>query len=61
MRDRRDAARVATVLAALSSAAREGRNIMPAVVEAVKAYATVGEITARLAEVYGRYHEPVRF
>ena len=61
MRDRRDAARVATVLAALSSTAREGRNIMPAVVEAVKAYATVGEITARLAEVYGRYHEPVRF
>ena len=36
-------------------------NFMPAVVEAVKAYATVGEITARLAEVYGRYHEPVRF
>jgi methylmalonyl-CoA mutase N-terminal domain/subunit len=34
---------------------------MPAIVEAVKAYATVGEITQQLTKVYGRYQEPVRF
>jgi methylmalonyl-CoA mutase N-terminal domain/subunit len=30
---------------------------MPAIVEAVKAYATVGEISDRLRRVYGRYTE----
>jgi methylmalonyl-CoA mutase N-terminal domain/subunit len=34
---------------------------MPAIVEAVKAYATVGEITQRLVGVFGRFREPVRF
>lgn len=34
---------------------------MPAIVEAVKAYATVGEITKKLVEVYGVYQEPIRF
>jgi len=34
---------------------------MPAVVDAVEAYATVGEVRAALEEVYGRYVEPVRF
>ena len=30
-------------------------------VDAVKAYTTVGEITDALVEVYGRYQEPIRF
>jgi methylmalonyl-CoA mutase N-terminal domain/subunit len=34
---------------------------MPAVVEAVKAYASVGEITTELLAVYGRYREAIRF
>ena len=34
---------------------------MPAIIAAVKAYASVGEITARADGVYGRYREPVRF
>ncbi len=34
---------------------------MPAIVEAVKAYASVGEITNRLVGVFGRYREPIRF
>ena len=34
---------------------------MPAIMEAVKAYASVGEITNELVQVYGRYQEPVRF
>jgi methylmalonyl-CoA mutase N-terminal domain/subunit len=32
-------------------------NLMPALVEAVRAYATVGEIVAALAEVFGRWTE----
>jgi methylmalonyl-CoA mutase N-terminal domain/subunit len=34
---------------------------MPAIVDAVKAYASVGEITAALKSVFGAYREPVRF
>jgi methylmalonyl-CoA mutase N-terminal domain/subunit len=34
---------------------------MPAIVAAVKAYASVGEITTALVSVVGRYREPVRF
>jgi methylmalonyl-CoA mutase N-terminal domain/subunit len=34
---------------------------MPSIVAAVKAYASVGEITAALTGVFGRYREPVRF
>jgi len=52
------------VLAALErikADAGADRNVMPAIVEAVKAYATVGEINEKLVEVYGRYQEPIRF
>jgi len=34
---------------------------MPAAIEAVGAYATVGEVCGVLKEVYGAYDEPVRF
>jgi methylmalonyl-CoA mutase N-terminal domain/subunit len=34
---------------------------MPAIMDAVKAYASVGEITAVLTEAFGRYQEPMRF
>ncbi len=57
----RDARCVGEALAKVRGAAESGVNVMPAVVEAVKAYATVGEITQQLAGVYGRYREPVRF
>jgi methylmalonyl-CoA mutase N-terminal domain/subunit len=61
VRARRDASSVARALAVLKSAAACGQNVMPAMVDAVKAYATVGEITRELVEVFGRYQEPVRF
>ena len=35
--------------------------MMPAIVEAVKAYASVGEITKQMVKVFGRYREPIRF
>jgi len=40
--------------------ARAGRNVMPALMQAVKAYATVGEITHTLVDVYGRFEEPTK-
>jgi methylmalonyl-CoA mutase N-terminal domain/subunit len=57
----RDAARVESAFQTVSTDAKAGRNVMPGVIEAVKAYATVGEITRCLIDVYGRYEEPVRF
>ena len=41
--------------------ANNGLNIMPAVIEAVKVYASVGEITNAIKEVYGDYQEPIYF
>ena len=41
--------------------AASGANLMPAIVEAVKAYASVGEITKQMVKVFGRYREPIRF
>ena len=36
-----------------------GANVMPAVVEPVKHYASVGELTKCLVDVYGRDEEPI--
>jgi len=57
----RDAAEVARSLDRVKADAEAGRNVMPALMDAVKAYATVGEITNKMVEVYGRYREPIRF
>ena len=57
----RDNDAVAKALAHVAQDARSGTNLMPAIVEAVKAYASVGEITNELVKVFGRYVEPVRF
>ncbi len=40
--------------------AKAGRNVMPALMDAVKAYATVGEMTNALVDVYGRFQEPTK-
>jgi methylmalonyl-CoA mutase, N-terminal domain len=61
VRSERDAGQVRTGLERLRSDAKAGRNVMPALMEAVKAYASVGEMTKELVAVYGRYREPVRF
>jgi methylmalonyl-CoA mutase N-terminal domain/subunit len=57
----RDAAQVKAALARIEADAKAGQNVMPALMEAVKAYATVGEMTQALVAVYGRYQEPIRF
>jgi methylmalonyl-CoA mutase N-terminal domain/subunit len=61
VREERDADAVAAALTQLRGDADAGRNVMPALMRAVKAYATVGEMTQELVKVYGRYREPVRF
>ncbi len=61
VRRARDAGAVARSLDDVRRAAAARENAMPAIVAAVKAYATVGEITAALVSVVGRYREPVRF
>jgi methylmalonyl-CoA mutase N-terminal domain/subunit len=55
---RRDAGAVANALEKLKKGAVAGDNLMPATIEAVKAYATVEEICTALRDVYGVYEEP---
>ncbi len=57
-RTKRDSGEVDRTLDRLRQAAREGNNTMPATIEAVRAYATLGEICSALRDVYGIYEEP---
>ncbi len=59
VRAERDASTAEAALNRLRDDAKAGRNVMPALIEAVKAYASVGEMTNVLVAVYGRYDEPV--
>jgi methylmalonyl-CoA mutase N-terminal domain/subunit len=55
---RRDAGAVSNALEKLKRAASDGDNTMPATIEAVRAYATLGEVCDALRDVYGLYEEP---
>jgi methylmalonyl-CoA mutase N-terminal domain/subunit len=57
---RRDNAKVEATMNALRRSAERNENLMPALIEAVKAYATVGEMRKTLQAVYGSFKEPVR-
>ncbi|HZZ84563.1 MAG TPA: methylmalonyl-CoA mutase family protein [Anaeromyxobacteraceae bacterium] len=57
----RGAARVAEALAGVERACREGANVVPPVIEAVKAYATLGEVCDVFRKVFGTYREDGRF
>src|ERR1700755_770262 len=57
-KSQRDAGEVANALEKLKKAAVAGDNTMPATIEAVRAYATLGEICDALRDVYGLYEEP---
>ena len=58
LRARRDSAAVERALERVRSAATTGENLMPAFIEAVAAYATLGEIVRVCKQVYGEYLEP---
>ncbi len=57
----RDAARVAASLAAVKDAAAGGKNLMPPIVDAAKAYCTQQEICDVLRAVLGTYTDPAEF
>ncbi|MBX6371453.1 MAG: methylmalonyl-CoA mutase [Acidothermus sp.] len=60
-RARRDATAVATALARLRDAARTAENLLPPMLDAVRAEATLGEICGLLREEWGEYVEPPRW
>ena len=57
LRATRDHARVQACLDALKEGARTTANTMPLLIDAVRAYATVGEMCDALREVWGEYEE----
>nr|HID13345.1 hypothetical protein [Anaerolineae bacterium] len=57
----RDGAAVSQALERLRQAAARKENVMPYVLEAVRAYATLGEMTQVLKDVFGEFREPVGF
>jgi len=57
----RDNEKVNRVLDKVCKVADSDENIMPVLIEAVKVYATVGEITDALRDVFGEYREPSIF
>ena len=59
VRSQRNGAEVLGALGRLKRQAEAGENLIPILVEAVSAYATLGEIMNALREVYGAYKEPV--
>jgi methylmalonyl-CoA mutase, N-terminal domain len=60
VRAERDASAHAAAMRRLEDEARRGDvNLMPAIVDAVRAYATIGEMCGVLRGVYGEYREPL--
>jgi len=58
LKSERDNGRVTGILSELRKAAEGNDNLMPVILDAVKAYATLGEICDALREVFGEY-QPV--
>ena len=61
LRQRRDNARVKQSLAGVEKAARGKANLVPPVLEAVRAYATLQETCDVLRRVFGVYRESTAF
>ena len=57
MKKERDNRKVKEVLGRLHDEADKDRNLMPTIIEAIKAYTTLGEITDILRSVFGEYRE----
>jgi methylmalonyl-CoA mutase N-terminal domain/subunit len=61
LKARRDSVRVAAALTAMQEAARGDGGLMEPILDAVRAYATVGEMCDALREVWGEYTERAEF
>ena len=57
----REQGKVHSALKGVSKAVRAGDNVMPATLQAVQAYATLGEITKVLRQEFGEFKEPLEF
>lgn len=57
----RNNAKVKETLKRLRTAAANDENLMPKILDCVKAYATLGEMCNTLKEEFGEYHEPIIF
>jgi methylmalonyl-CoA mutase, N-terminal domain len=57
LRRRRDNTAVRRALDNLKRAAEEDVNLMPVILECVRSYATVGEVTGALKQIFGTYSE----
>ena len=51
----RDNKKVESALSAMKNAAESDKNVMPFILDSVKAYATTGEISNTFREVFGEY------
>jgi len=60
LKAQRNADKVTKSLQQLRLTAQSGENIMPATLEAVKNYCTVGEMCSVLREVFGEFQEPTQ-
>ncbi|MGZ4130114.1 MAG: methylmalonyl-CoA mutase family protein, partial [Actinomycetota bacterium] len=54
----RDAAASAAAIAGVEAAARDGANVMPVLIDAVRAGATLGELSDAFRRVFGEFREP---
>ena len=55
LKEKRDNSKVSECLAKINQYAKERTNLMPAVVEAVESYCTLGEISDELRKIFGEY------
>jgi len=61
VRAERSGDKVTETLAGVERACRDGANVMPSIIEAVKSYASLGEICDVFRKVWGQYREDGRF
>ena len=57
LREERDRKKVDAALSALGAGARGPANLMPLILDAVRAYATLGEVAVTLREAFGKHRE----
>jgi len=59
LRAKRNQAEWKNAMEMIRNAARSGQNLLPKIVDAVEAHATVGEISDAMRRVFGEYQETV--
>jgi methylmalonyl-CoA mutase N-terminal domain/subunit len=61
LKSTRDNKKVENILSKMKSASEKDENLMPYIIDAVKGYATLGEISNNFREVFGIYHPKEMF